>query len=309
MSSNASGYPVDRHHKGLGLAAIALAATLWAIASIVASNLFQAGVSPFELTTSRAVISAIGLAMISRMMQTSRKRMNWRILMLGLSLAMVTATYYVAISRLSVAVALVIQYTAPAIVVAIEALKLRRIPPLITTIALMGVMAGVTLLSGLGTDELQIDSLGLVAAGLSALFFCSCTLLSESVVDTYGAIGVMSRAFLISSLFWVTFQFSQGFPTAVFLPENIAGILFVGIGGTLIPFCLMCWGIQQVRAERGAIAATLEPVLAAILAWLWLGQTLSMIQVAGGILVIMAVASLQIHQAIRSHQTHVDSQG
>lgn len=302
MSSNAAkSLPLssDRRNSGLGLAAIALAATLWAIAAIVASNLFQGGVSPFELTTARAVIAAVGLAIVYRIVQPSRQRMNWRILLLGLSLAMVTVTYYIAISRLSVAVALVIQYTAPAIVVAIEAFKLRRIPPFVTVAAVISVIAGVALLSGLGTSTLQVDSLGLLAAGLSALSFCSCTLLSEAVVDTYGAIGVMYRAFLISSLFWVAVQFSQGFPAAVFLPENILGILFVGIGGTLIPFCLMCWGIQQVRAERGAIAATLEPVIAAILAWLWLGQTLSLAQMIGGILVIAAIASLQIHQAVR----------
>ncbi|WP_416665723.1 EamA family transporter [Egbenema bharatensis] len=306
MSSNTSGHLVDRRSSGLGLAAIALAATLWAIAAIVASNLLQGGISPFELTTSRAVIAAGGLAIVSRVVQSSPRRMNWRVLLLGLSLAMVTATYYIAISRLSVAVAIVIQYTAPAIVVAIEALKQRRVPPLTTITAVMGAIAGVILLSGLGTDELQIDALGLMAAGLSALFFCSCTLLSESVVDTYGAIGVMYRAFLISSLFWVAFQFSQGFPTAIFLPENRVDVLFVGIGGTLIPFCLMCWGIQQVRAERGAIAATLEPVIAAVLAWLWLGQTLSILQMTGGILVITAVASLQIHQAIRNHQANLN---
>jgi DME family drug/metabolite transporter len=294
--------PSERRNSALGLIAIGIAATLWAIAAIVASKLFQNGVSPFELTTARAVIAAVGLALVSQIGQSSRRRMNWRVLLLGFCLAMVTVTYYIAISRLSVAVALVIQYTAPALVVAIEALKLRRIPSPITVTAVAGAIIGVALLSGLGNSELQVDSVGLLAAGLSALFFCGCTLLSEAVVDTYGAIGVMSRAFLVSSLFWVTIQFSQGFPEAVFLPENLLGILFVGIGGTLIPFSLMCWGIQQVRAERGALAATLEPVIAAVLAWLWLGQSLNFSQIFGGILVIATIALLQVHQAATRSQ-------
>jgi DME family drug/metabolite transporter len=296
---------ISDRRSSLGLAAIALAATLWAIAAIVASNLFQSGVSPFELTTARAVIAAAGLAIVSQMGQATQRRMNWRVMLLGLCLAMVTVSYYIAIARLPVAVALVIQYTAPALVVAIEALKLRRIPSPVTVVAVLGAIAGVALLSGLGTSELQMDTLGLLAAGFSALFFCGCTLLSEAVVDTYGAIGVMYRAFLISSLFWVTVQFTQGFPKAVFLPENLMGILFVGIAGTLIPFSLLCWGIQQVRAERGAIAATLEPVIAAVLAWLWLGQSLSLGQIVGGILVIAAIASLQIHQAAKRPKSQI----
>ncbi|HEY9622596.1 MAG TPA: EamA family transporter [Crinalium sp.] len=286
----------DRYSSGLGLSAIALAATLWAIAAIVAAKLFQSGVTPFELATSRAVIAAIGLAGINQIQQSSRRLLDWRILLLGVSLALVTASYYVAISRLSVAVAIVIQYTAPALVVTIESFKRQRRPPIITAIAVVVALLGVTFVSGLGTSDLRLDGIGLIAAGMSAVFFCSYTLLSEAAVDTYGAIGVMYRGFAVSSLFWVAFQISQGIPNAVFLPANIPGILFVGIGGTLIPFSLLCWGIQQVRVERGAIAASLEPVMATVMAWIWLGQTLSGMQMLGGFLVILAVLSLQLHQ-------------
>nr|WP_228035253.1 EamA family transporter [Oculatella sp. LEGE 06141] len=281
----------------LGFLAIAIAATLWAIAAIVASGLFQAGVGPFELALSRAMIAAVGLAVVGQVWRSPHRLLDGRILLLGLSLALVTASYYVAIDRLSVAVAIVIQYTAPAIVVVIKALNTRQLPAPMTVIAVVAALSGVAFVSGLGTSQLQLDGLGLIAAGLSAIFFTSYTLFSEAVVDTYGATGVMFRGFIVSSLFWLAFQVTQGFPTAVFLPANLPGIVFVGIGGTLVPFSLLCWGIQQVRAERGAIAATLEPVFAAVLAWIWLGQTLSVLQMVGGGLVLAAVVSLQLQQA------------
>lgn len=281
---------------GFGLIAIAIAAALWAIAAIVAKQLFEAGVSPFELAMARAVIAALGLAVVDYLWQPSRSLITWRILILGLSLALVTASYYVAIQHLSVAVAVVIQYTAPALVVIFEAWRSRRLPPLITAIAVVMALLGVALVSGIGNHQLQVSAVGLVAAGLSAIFFSSYTLLSEALVNTYSAIGVMFRGFLVSSLFWLAVQIPQGIPAAIFSAQNGLGILFVGIGGTLIPFCLLCWGIQQVRAERGAITATLEPVIAALLAWLWLGQTLSWSQLLGGGLVLAAVVSLQLHQ-------------
>jgi drug/metabolite transporter, DME family len=275
--------------------AIVVAASLWAIAAIVASWLFQAGVTPFELATARAVIAAIGLASVSQVWRSPHPRLDWRIWTLGLSLALVTASYYVAISRLSVAVALVVQYTAPAIVVIITALRVRRLPSGMTIAAVVAALLGVALVSGLGESDIRLDGLGLIAAGFSALCFSSYTLLSESVVNTYGAMGVMFRGFTISSLFWLTFQITQGFPSALFLTDHLLGILFVGIGGTLIPFSLLCWGIQQVQAERAAIAATLEPVIATVLAWLILGQTLGWSQIAGGILVLAAVIGLQLY--------------
>lgn len=282
--------------EGLGLAAIAFAATLWAIAAIVASELFQAGVTPFALSFFRSVIAGLGLGLLSQRFQPSRRLFDWHILALGLSLAMVTASYYVAISRLSVAVALVIQYTAPAIVVLVGACRTRRLPSPIVVTAVGIALLGVILISGLWTESFDLDGVGLLAAGLSALFFASYTLLSEVVVDTYGAVGVMFRSFVVASLFWLAFHLVQGIPTALFLPENTLGILFVGIGGTLIPFSLLCWGIQQIRAERGAIAATLEPVIATVLAWIWLGQTLNLMQISGAFLIISAVTLLQVRR-------------
>ncbi|MBF2080268.1 MAG: EamA family transporter [Synechococcales cyanobacterium T60_A2020_003] len=65
----------------------------------------------------------------------------------------------------------------------------------------------------------------------------------------------------------------------LFQTQYVPGVLFVGIAGTLVPFSLLCWGIQHVQAERGAIAATLEPVMAALLAWFVLDQILSLPQI------------------------------
>lgn len=282
--------------RNLGMMAIALAAILWAMGGNVASELFQSGMRPFELATMRALIAAIGLGLITQCWNQSQGWLrDQRMLLLGLSIALVTFTYYVAIARLSVAVAIVIQYTAPALVVIWGMLQSLKVPARSVLTALTTAIVGVVLIAGVFSGEVRIDGLGFLMAGLSAFFFASYTLLSESVVATYGAMGVMFRAFSISSLFWLTFQVAQGWPSAVFVPQHVIGILFVGIGGTLMPFSLYCWGIERVKAERAAIAATLEPVVAAVIAWIHLGQMLTPIQVLGGLLVIFAVVALQIN--------------
>ncbi|WP_088891028.1 EamA family transporter [Leptolyngbya ohadii] len=289
-----------RRSSGLGLGAIALAAFLWSVAAIVASRLFQNGVTPSQLATARATIAAIGLGLFylrGKPLNRQTFRLDKRGIGLGISLAMVTFTYYVAIDRLSVAIALVIQYTAPAIVVLVSAARKRRFPDLVMLLASGIALLGVALVSGLGAGELRLDTVGLIGAILSAIFFAGYTLFSDAMVQDFGAIGVMFRGFLISSLFWLGVQVSQGFPAAVFQPANLPGILFTGIGGTLIPFCLLCWGIQQVSVERATIAATLEPVMAAVLAWLLLGQTLTPLQIIGSGLILAAVTSLQLWQS------------
>lgn len=286
---------VARRSSSLGLAAIALAALLWSVAAIVASHLFQAGVTPTQLATARATIAAIGLGLLS--FRGQKLRWDQRSIGLGISLAMVTFTYYVAIDRLSVAIALVIQYTAPAIVVLVNAVRKRTLPDLSMLLAAAVALLGVALVSGLGAAQIELDLLGLIAAILSAISFAAYTLFSDAMVRDHSAIEVMARGFLISCLFWLGVQTTQGFPAAVFEPQNLPGILFTGIGGTLIPFCLLCWGIGKVSVERGTIAATLEPVMAAILAWVLLGQTLTLLQIIGSGLILAAVTSLQIRQS------------
>lgn len=277
-----------------GMVAIALAATLWAIGGNVAGKLFQTGVLPFELAMARAVMAAAGLLVVDRLSGKSRPLFPWQAIPLGLSLALVTITYYVAIARLSVAVAIVLEYTSPVLVVVWMTITQRQKPSRPVVLALALALTGVILVSGVFAQNWMLDPLGLLAAGLSAVFFASYTLFSASLVHTYGAIGTMSRGFLVSSLFWVTVQATQGVPRSLLAPDHWVGVVFIGLGGTLLPFALFCWGIRQVRADRATIAATLEPVLAAAIAWIWLNQPLTLFQIIGGALVLGSVVMLQI---------------
>ncbi len=104
----------------------------------------------------------------------------------------------------------------------------------------------------------------------------------------------MLRAFALAALIWVAYQVPNGWPAELVENGNFIPVLFVGIGGTLAPFLLFVWAVQRVRPERAAVVATLEPLFAAVIAWGWLGQTLSVMQVAGGLLILSSVVWLQV---------------
>lgn len=278
------------------MAAIAGAATLWAIAAAVAADLFDAGVEPLELVQARAYVATTGLAALPAAWRRRREE-TWVLgpALLGLSIALVNATYYLALDRLAVAVAIVLQYTAPALVVIWIALRTRRSPSREVATAVVGALAGVVLVSGLWGQGLGgVDAFGVAMGMGAAVMFATYTLVSERVGEDYGVIGALLRGFAWASAAWLLFQIPRGFPDALVDGSNLPRVLFVGIGGTLAPFLLFLWGVQRVRAERAAIAATLEPVVAAAVAWIWLGQSLSGLQLVGGALVLVAVASLQI---------------
>jgi drug/metabolite transporter (DMT)-like permease len=67
----------------------------------------------------------------------------------------------------------------------------------------------------------------------------------------------------------------------------------VVLGGTLIPFALMVTAVRHLPASRAAVIATLEPVLGAALAWPIHNQSLTAIQIAGGLAAIGAIVWVQ----------------
>src|SRR5918992_2229225 len=138
---------------GVSLAAIAAAALLWATGGVVASDLFDAGVTPPQLTEARVVIAAAGLLLIPAARRRPESPGLRPLVGLGLSLSFVTATYYLAIDRLDVAVAIVLQYTAPVLVVLWVAFAARRRLSPNVWVASAGAFLGVVLVSELLLGE------------------------------------------------------------------------------------------------------------------------------------------------------------
>lgn len=279
------------------MAAVVAAATLWAVSAAVARDLFDAGVSPVELTEARAFIATVGFALIPHAWRRPA-RSRWReVVGLGLAIALVNLTYYVAVSRIPVAVALVLEFTAPVLVVAWTSAVRRKAPSAEVLAALVAATVGVVLVVELLSGDLgRMDGLGVAMGLASSVFFALYAVLAERTGAAYGAMGAMLRAFAVATLVWVAYQAPRGVPATLLAGSNLPRVLYVGVLGTLVPFFLFVWGVQHVRAERAAIAATLEPAVAAVVAWIWLGQNLSAMQISGGVLVIGAVASLQVRR-------------
>jgi drug/metabolite transporter, DME family len=290
-----------RHQARFGFGAIALAACGWATAAIVARRLFVDGVAPADLSAARSVITAVGLGLVLRRTAPSRGRLpRHHIVALGLSIALVNVAYYLAIERLSVAVAIVLQYTAPALVVGWTAIIRRRPPTAEVSLALIGAVVGVALVVEVVGGELTaLDGAGVTFGLASAVLFASYSLLAEAAGRALGALEATARAFFVAGCFWIVVEILRGWPRELFTADHLPDVVFVGIAGTLLPFLFYVWGIRQVSAERATIAATLEPVFAAAAAWAWLGQTLSLLQLVGGAMVLAGVGALQMNRAER----------
>jgi drug/metabolite transporter (DMT)-like permease len=286
-----------------GILAVCAAAVLWAVGGTYASRLIDQGASLVELTEARAWITALALGVVTLLRRGPGPRRSgrhvpvWLIVVFGLSIAAANYSYYAALSRLPVAVAITTQYTAPGLVVLWAAAAERERPSRRVLIALGAAIAGVALLAEvpavIGGGGLRLDGLGFLMAGLSAVAYASYIVSGERIGKSLGARDAVLRGFIVASILWAVVQVIRGRPDTLLDPRFIPGVAFLAVATTIAPFLLFVWGLQRIRASDAGIISTLEPLAAAVIAFAWLGQSLSAWQIAGAALVIVGIGLVQ----------------
>jgi drug/metabolite transporter (DMT)-like permease len=183
-------------------------------------------------------------------------------------LAGVHATYFLAIDRLQIGVAVTIQYLAPLLLLVWLRIAHRR--------RLAASLWGAVLLSVVGCFLVVRAYAGRLHEPVTTLFW----------------------AFGFATLFWTIVTPWWGFPGGELdSARNALLALGVVLIGTLLPFICMVAALRHVPAPRAAVVATLEPVLAAVFAWVIHDEALAAVQVAGGLAVVGAVLWVQSRRA------------
>jgi drug/metabolite transporter (DMT)-like permease len=270
---------------------------MFALGGNLARYLLDEGVSALRLSQLRSagslVLLAVALAVTRPKLMRVRRRDLAQLAFLGIcGLALVHATYYAAINRLEIGVALVIQYTAPLLLLLWLRFRHRRrvAPPLWGAVGLsiVGCMLVVR-----GYDPGALDGLGVLFAFGAAVTFAIYLVASERAGHRYEPVTTLLWAFGFATLFWAVVQPWWSFPFSKVDPWLGLGVIVVG---TLLPFICVVAALRHLPAPRAAVAATLEPVLAAVFAWWLHDEHLAVVQLAGGALVLAAVGWVQAHR-------------
>jgi drug/metabolite transporter (DMT)-like permease len=295
---------VARRSTRLGYLLAASAAAMWALNGSLARFLLDDGVSALRLSQLRSALSWVILVAVLFVVRPALLRVKRedvpRLAFLGIvGLAGVHATYFFAIDRLQIGVALTIQYLGPLLIL----LWLRLGHGRQVGRGLWGAAA----LSATGCflvvrayDVGSLDGWGIAAAFGAAVTFAIYLVGSERSGRRYEPATTLAWAFGFATLFWLLAQPPWLFPFADFdSAGNVALGLGVAIVGTLLPFVCMVAAVRHIPASRAAVVATLEPVLAAGFAWAIHGEALSPAQIAGGTLVVAAVVWVQTQRISR----------
>lgn len=286
----------------LATGACVLAATCWAANAIIAAGAFERGIDPGRLAEARVVVALVPLAFVLLLTRRDLVRPPRAalgpLIAFGISMMVVNWAYYVAIDRVPVGVAISLQYTAPVLLLVGMAVVTRRIPPGVLWIAGGLTLAGAALVSGaLGAAGARdLDGLGLLAGVLSAVSFAG-YLLSAELAGRRGShpVSTLLIGFVVAVAIWAVVLPMWDWPFGLLADPEVAWrVVAVGLIGTLLPFALVVAALRWVTSAVAGIATTTEPVVAAALAWLLLGQSLGAGQLIGGALVVAGVLAAQL---------------
>jgi drug/metabolite transporter, DME family len=289
-----------------GYLLVLLAAALWATIGVIYRYLSGTlGLPPLVLAAARAGLGGLvllaGLALFRRpWLRLDRGALALTLAYGVLGIAVFYATYVYAVVTAGVAVASVLLYTAPAWVALVAWRFLGEKPGRVHILALACTLAGAALVAGLGSRAGSAARLSLpgilwgLASGLtyavwSVFNSVGVRRVSPWTFQCYGMLvgGAVLLAVLLAmqppAPLAAAATASSGSPAA------LGWLVLLAAGPTVGASIAYSSGVRRVPVSIASVVATLEPVLAAVLAAVVLGERLSPLQVAGGGLILLAV--------------------
>jgi drug/metabolite transporter (DMT)-like permease len=286
------------------------ATALWGINGSMAKAALSSGLTSLRLTevrsTGAALILVAALALTRpRSLRFTRKELPFLLLFGVVGLAFVQLFYFVAIHRLDIGIALLIQYLAPILIALYARIVLKERVRRRVWAALILALGGLSLVVDLWSG-VSLDGIGVAASLAASVTFALYILLAEKAVTHRDPVSLLAIGFTLASIFWAIVQPWWSFPSE-FLDDRIHmdGALFtstlpvwallagVVLVGTIAPFLLLVGALRHIPATRAGVTAMFEPVAGALVAWAWLGESLTTAQLVGGAIVLTAILLAQ----------------
>ena len=297
---------------GLGFALVGLGAMLFIVNAGVSRVVLRAGVSPVELTTVRITGTALVLAVAAVLLDRSalrppQGRLAALLVVHGLvGVAALQWTYFVAIDRLPVGLALLLEYQAPLLVVLWARFVQKEVVRRRVWFGLGLALVGLAMATGILGGELAFDGLGLLAGLAAAVCFATYFLVGEHGVAELAPLRVILWSFTVAMVAMNVAAPVWDFPTELLdgrvsllgaLAGGVVPLLFL-VGwvitlGTLVPFGVEIMALRHLSAATVTMVAMLEPVGVATLGWLWFGEELGLVATVGCALVLAGIIAAQ----------------
>lgn len=294
-------------HFRLGLLFAVGSAFTFGMSGPFAKALMGAGWSPTAAVTARLAGGALVMAVFATIVKPDwirEARDHIRVVIAyGLvPIAGAQLCYYNAVSHLSVGVALLLEYTAPILVVGWIWGTTRRRPRAMTLAGVGLAIAGIMLVLNVFSGTAHINAVG-VAWGLAAAICAACYFMMSDEVSadgnglssiTLSAAGLVVGAVAVAGLGMtgimpLTFTANDAVVAGLTVPWWVP-VIMLAVVATAIAYTLGISGVARLRPSFASLVGLGEVLFAVLCAWVLLGESVSATQGVGGLVVLLGLA-------------------
>ena len=290
-----------------------IAALLFGANGSVTKVVIEGGLTPLQLTQFRVLgcfaISGIVLFFVDRSAFRVTRRQLLVMAVLGVfGVAILQAAYAAAIELLPVGIALLFEYTGVLFVALIAYFFLHEQVRARLWIAIFCVLVGLAVVAQVWASSL--NPLGIVLALVAAMSLALYFLVGERQVGATSPLAVAFWTMGFASVFWA---FLSGWwnltPTALVAPVSLGGNLAAVtvplwvplawnvVFGTFLSFLFSFLALRRLTATAAGITASSEVIFAFVVAWVWLGEGLNVVQLVGAAVVLVGIVLAQTARA------------
>ena len=276
---------------------IAGAGTLWGLIGLFVNLLAAKGFAPLQITTLRVTAALLFTALIiwrTDIRQFFIRPKDWWMFFGNgvIGLVFFNWCYFNAIAGGSLAIAALLLYTAPVFVMLMSVILFHEKLTKEKIVALILTFIGCGCITGAFAGNLSVTNETFLYGLASGFGYALYSIFGKPATKKYSALTVSLWCFLFAAAFTLPLSGLAG-KAALFSDLMVwGGILGIGLISCVFPNILYMRGLQQLEAGHAAILATIEPVVAAIVSYLFLGEAFTWQKVLGIVLILSAVPIL-----------------
>jgi drug/metabolite transporter, DME family len=279
---------------------ISFAASLWGIIAIFVKGLAEIGFTPMEIVAIRVIVALLLLVIIGLVFFRGQFKVKPNDLSIFVgsgiaSIAFFNWCYFTAINQMNLSLAVILLYTAPALVVLLSRIFFKEELTFNKILAVMGTLFGCFLITGIGANSVEaLSFIGFLIGLGSGIGYALYSIFGKIATKKYQPFTITFYTFLFASLFLFPITQLWNKLDLLFRVDTIFWAIGLGLIPTVLAYFLYTKGLERMESSKAAIISTVEPIVATLLSLFLYKEGMSLTQIVGTSMIFAAVIMVNI---------------
>jgi drug/metabolite transporter (DMT)-like permease len=286
--------------KGKYYLSVVIGAALWGTISIFVKGLYELGFTALQIASLRifsASLILLGYSLLTNrsLLKIDLKDIPWFIGTGVISLVFFSWCYFFTIAESSVSMAVILLYTAPAMVTVLSRIFFKELLTLKKIISLMLAFIGMVIVTGVYLPgQMNITIIGLMTGLGSGVGYALYSIIGKPILKKYNPLTVTNYTLFVAAIVLVPVLLRIPNPQLLLESSIIMSVLGLGLFPTALAYIFYTKGLVHLEASKASITATVEPVVGTLLGVFVFGDIISGFQWIGIGLILLSVVVVNL---------------